>query len=122
MVERQRVQREEDRAVFSTIDRLTRFLDAVPKISLLFTLLVGVVAWFGAQAGAPKKVTDLGVKVDSGFRSADKRFQSLESIIDEDRKARSRLDDKVDLLLRIGCPTITRFDLVKDCRDLGVAK
>lgn len=79
----------------------------------------GVAAWLGAQASSPsQRIGRLELRVDTGFMMLD----TLESRLQRSSFIAAQQTEKLDLLLRLGCPTITRADLIRDCRELGAIR
>lgn len=90
---------------------------------LLFGLSSGaaaVAAWLGAQSASPaQRIARVEHRVDSGFLAIDSAMSGLRTQAALLRAERGAIDEKLDLLLRLGCPTISRADLIKACRDQG---
>jgi hypothetical protein len=115
--------REEDRMMLSALSWVKRGPRVLVAAFAFMSGVAGAASWFGAQSSSPgKRITNLEGRVDSGFKQYDDRFTILEAERLRDAQARVAFDQKLDLLLRLGCPTITRADLIRECREQGIIR
>lgn len=112
--------RSTDRETIGYLADLANWIRRGPKVLVLgFGFMSGaaaVASWLGAQSSSPsQRIGKLEIKVDSGFHSINKELTDM-------RNVKTQTDEKLDLLLRIGCPTITRADLITACRVQGAIR
>lgn len=112
--------RAKDAQTVTLLDRLAKVLDRWKMIILALGVLGAGAASLGAYLGAyvamPQRVTRLENKVDSAFRDIGEDVDSLRANMATQDTARGAIDEKLELLLRINCPSVQRADLVRPCR------
>jgi hypothetical protein len=112
--------REEDRETESLLARISKVLERWKGIVIALGALAGAAAGAGSYLGAyhaiPTRTTKLEHKVDSGFRAIAVDIDTLRIGLQQSAQERSVLEEKIDLLLAINCPTVQRADLVRPCR------
>jgi len=80
-------------------------------------------AWVGAQHSSPgRRIERLEVKVDSGFSAINADLNTVHNEQAMGSIQRQEMEEKVDVLLRLGCRRIQQADLLKACRDIGATK
>lgn len=120
-LERQRLRREEDQQAAEYIANTLRWVQRGPRILILLfgamTGAAGTGAWIGTQAGdvTQDDIKAVNMRIDTlqlGLNLAKVTFES----------AKVEQNEKLDVLLRLSCPKITRADLVKACREQGITR
>jgi hypothetical protein len=104
------VQREEDREALEALARAVLWIRRGPRLAVL---LMGITA--GAGGAGAFIGTQGGDVTRADVDAIQARLGALEG-------ARESVDGKLDLLLAINCPQITRPDLVRECRDRGIPR
>lgn len=108
----------------STLDRLF----AHWKLLIAFacgavTVIAGVGAWLGAQSASPgQRISRLESKVDNGLIHLNLRMDTLDLRQDSLAVTHEKIDDKLDLLLRLQCRAIGYADLIRQCDRAGASR
>ncbi len=98
-----------------------RWVQRGPRILvLLFGAMTGAAgtgAWVGSQASdvSQADLKQVNVRIDSLAKQLNQNQEAAVYV-------RDRQNEKLDLLLRLGCPTIKRADLIRECQIQGVTR
>lgn len=118
--EREHYRRQDDKTVIGFIARLSKIVQHYKALSVGFVALVGTVssaaAFIGAQRGMPARVARVERKVDSGFKAMQVQVDTLVSQATALKLNRDGLEERLDLLLRLNCPSVKQPELVRPCR------
>jgi hypothetical protein len=125
--ERHELRREEDRDTVEYVESTIAWVRKGPRILVGITaFLAGIAAtgsWFGARASSPgQRITRLEARTDSAFRALDTKIGLTAAAHEEMEQKSLTRDEKIDLLLRMGCPNIRRADLIVACREQGAMR
>lgn len=99
-----------------TLGMLDELIGWKKKVSPIAAILVFAAAWLGATVASPgQRLTKVEAFVDT-LRIDVKELKR------QDQITTAQFEEKLDLLLRINCPTITRADLITACRVQGAIR
>lgn len=119
---------EEEKAAVEYIARVLWWVRRGPRsLILLFGMMMGTAgtgAWIGTQVGdvTQTDIAAVNIRIDTiNFRFDSLKKGLKEAEISSNEKSKEQ-NDKLDLLLRLNCPTISRADLVRECRLQGITK
>ena len=127
MTDRSETRRQEDRDALDYFSEIMRWIRRGPRILIAsFSLLAGTAstaAWLGAKASSPaQRIARLEIRVDSGFAATESKIVDLRSRQIVADSMRVSIEEKVDLLLRMGCRQIQQSELIRACDRVGARR